>query len=102
MLDRLPTLITVVALLLVRCEVIAWLNRRGFLDRTPGPSPSPHVAFCAWCIYRDGDDRTNPKSPVAGEECGPACSGKVTCWVREMRDKWSDSRNERIAAIPKE
>jgi hypothetical protein len=84
MVNQLPTLITLIVLLLAIYEVIDWLNRRGFLNRTPGPRPRPHVTFCAWCIYRDGDDCTNPKSPIIGEECGPVCSGKVKCRVRQV------------------
>jgi hypothetical protein len=84
-LNQLPALITLVILLLVMYEVIGWLNQRGFLDRTPSPRPEPHVTFCVWCIYRDGDDCTNPESPVGGEECGLVCSGKAMCKLRAVR-----------------
>ena len=44
-----------------------------------------HPAFCAWCIYGDGDLCTNPGSPVYPGECGPVCSGGLRCKVREVK-----------------
>jgi len=48
----------------------------------PGPSkrrPTSTPAVCEWCQWREGDDCRNPKSPMAGQACGPVCSGKVRC-----------------------
>ena len=40
-------------------------------------------AYCAYCIYRDGEDCTNPKSPVYAGPIGEACIGRIKCKVRE-------------------
>jgi hypothetical protein len=49
-------------------------------------------AFCAWCIYRDGDDCTNPESPVSGRECGPVCSGHLRCTVQHPVDALAEAQ----------
>ena len=35
--------------------------------------------FCAWCVFRDGEDCTSPNSPVCDQACGPVCWGNVKC-----------------------
>ena len=37
----------------------------------------------ARCLFRDGEDCTNPKSPVYGVPIGEVCIGRLRCKVRE-------------------
>jgi hypothetical protein len=62
-LTQLPTLITLAILLLAIFELAHWLNQRGLLNRTPGPSPKLPAAWCQWCIHLAGSECTNPKLP---------------------------------------
>ena len=41
--------------------------------------------FCAWCIYRSGEDCTNAASPVSWQSSGPVCFGNLACEVREVQ-----------------
>jgi hypothetical protein len=84
-LDQLPSIIALAILLLAIFELVAWLNKQGWLDYTPGPRPQPHAAVCQWCPHRAGDLCTNPIRPVDGQECEPVCTGEICCWVREWR-----------------
>jgi hypothetical protein len=38
--------------------------------------------FCAWCVWRDAEDCTNPASPVFARTCGPVCIGTLGCEMR--------------------
>lgn len=42
-------------------------------------------ALCAYCIYRNGEDCTNPQSHVYGASIGRVCSGNYKCRVRQIR-----------------
>ena len=46
--------------------------------------PRERPTFCAWCAWRDGEDCTNPASPVFSRACGPVCIGDLACDVREV------------------
>jgi hypothetical protein len=43
--------------------------------------------FCAWCVWRDGEDCTNPASPVFAQACVPVCIGEVTCEARRLQPR---------------
>lgn len=60
-----------------------WLGGDDLLPPTRPKAKTP--AICAWCRWRDGEDCTNPGSPVSGQSCGPVCAGRVACKVREVR-----------------
>ncbi len=45
-------------------------------------------AYCVWCLYRRGDICTHPGSPVYREECGPVCTGRVRCELKQERWQW--------------
>jgi hypothetical protein len=108
MLDALIVLVILLALGLALWEQRHYTGPRQPRDRAELPT------VCAWCIYRDDDMCTNPRSPVKissewrevlrivlnpvtavfGDsssvrdfkgECGPVCIGDLACNVREMR-----------------
>lgn len=69
--------------------VLALLGFQRWSDnRWPAP---PHKRMwreeiptvCARCIYRDGEDCTNPKSPTYPGPIGEVCIGRLKCKVRE-------------------
>jgi hypothetical protein len=79
-----------VATLGIGLVVVALVGFLYWADRRyPGPELPRETteagAFCAWCIYWQGDDCTNPASPVGGQECGQVCIGDLACQVREVR-----------------
>jgi hypothetical protein len=63
---------------LALAALFAWVLWWQRCDPAPGSRPRPEApAFCAWCIYRDGDDCTNFASPVPGQKnATPSASGK--------------------------
>jgi hypothetical protein len=85
-LDQLPALTSLVLLLLAIFEFVRWLDKHGLIAWS-GPKPKPRPTIYAWCIYRSGDDCTNPKSPVRGQECGLVRNGRARCKVREVKQQ---------------
>jgi hypothetical protein len=43
------------------------------------------AAELAWCIYRDGEDCTNPDIAVHEGECAPVCRGNRKCHSRMLQ-----------------
>jgi hypothetical protein len=80
MLDPIPWLLAL--------GILGFMALVYFLDkRVPHIWPRRRVkadAYCAWCIYRDGEDCTNPASPVYPGPCGPVCIGEKRCGVRQV------------------
>ena len=49
-----------------------WLQRQPAPPRRPRQErPQLPPPFCAWCIYRDGQDCTHPRSPVSPDPIDP-------------------------------
>jgi hypothetical protein len=44
-----------------------------------GPRREGMPASCAWCVYRDGDNCTNPDSSLYSRRCEPGCSVGIEC-----------------------
>jgi hypothetical protein len=73
--------------------LLYWADKRYPAPQAPRP---PMVRFahhdgeglpasCAWCACRSGADCTNLASPAGGRECGPVCTGRQECAVRQVK-----------------
>jgi hypothetical protein len=66
--------------------------------RDPGRGATSERAerpmFCAWCMYRSGEDCTNPANPVAARSMGrsdpaPTIVTRHLSWRRRIHDQRS-------------
>lgn len=81
--DALVSVLFALALAMLLGAMI-WSDKRWppLYDRQPRRTIDK-PARCAYCIYRDGEDCTNPRSPVHGAPIGPVCGGNHKCRVRQ-------------------
>lgn len=59
--------VIVLAGLVLLVLVLYWQRRDPWPQRRK--EPPVILAYCAWCIHRDGEDCSQPGSPVCGQPC---------------------------------
>ncbi len=56
-----------------------WSDKQLPAPQKPRPRKTEMPTFCAWCVYRVGNECANPQSPVHGRKCGLVCIGWMRC-----------------------